>query len=774
MKSILDSTHRDSPSSRRPIRVIRLAAPNALLLLLLALCGLLPANAEAGTYWDGQSVVNVSVALEGPRERLIVQSGDASPTTYTYTATPHYDVTGEKEEEAEEHDIDETYAWSVGCAIVVSGGEASDDFVEVKYSPEDESGNTISVTYTATPGGTDTDSVYVVVPRWETNDPITCSGGIISPSNDDVFATGQEVTLTLDTITDTDRRIGAVTTEPSDSCTVTWTASAGAFKDEDNTGASVVWVAPDDPTENITISASIEDQAAIPVGEAGTRDDSPHTVDSITIDVIRVKIGLTNAYSPETPTYSPEESTYKIDTGTAEFIAIIEPSSFTATNYEWTFGDDDTSNSTGNTTQHVYPYIDIYSATVTVTVNGCAVDSEPISVDLDYSPVYPVTFESGENLDFAGHSQWVDDRISRLVPATGVNALEKDILENSTEFLSIDLNSYDLAFSEGWDPSFYSAGFDCTVFSGAPMYDSGTSPIVTSISILSQSAVPLMTASSEPTGLKATIQKLSALLEKQKDALMQVAGVQWYNDFREKCDALRDALGTLDWAYSRFTSNLTYNNFQVFVYNIENVAKKAGELVDHMKSLTKEINSKGKKYHLPESTKTIAVAVEAASKALSEFQKIISDAKALIDPLGACGQDIEAAFHRFESEICTHYQQYFSGLLPSTNPPQWILDVSGVDINKSFMDQSSQVRRDLVIAGMVNSSVPTSILGASEVAYRETKNAATFVAGSGFAGLTLWEKLFNPSAKLAKAVETIKKLKATVDLIKSLRKQMQE
>jgi hypothetical protein len=97
-----------------------------------------------------------------------------------------------------------------------------------------------------------------------------------------------------------------------------------------------------------------------------------------------------------------------------------------------------------------------------------------------------------------------------------------------------------------------------------------------------------------------------------------------------------------------------------------------------------------------------------------------------------------------------------------------------VDINKSFMDQSSQVRRDLVIAGMVNSSVPTSILGASEVAYRETKNAATFVAGSGFAGLTLWEKLFNPSAKLAKAVETIKKLKATVDLIKSLRKQMQE
>jgi hypothetical protein len=239
---------------------------------------------------DGQSVGNVSVTLQGPQERLIVQSGDSSPATYTYTATPNYDVTGDAEEEAEEHDIDEEFSWSVGCAVIVSGGGSGDSSVTVKYNADDESDNTISVTYTVSPGGSDSDSVSVVVPEWEVDTAISCPDGIMSPADGYYCVPGALVSLAIGTVEDNDLRNGSSTTYPGDTCSTAWNATSGSFQNT-SSGDTVVWIAPDSAVGAVTITATVVDEAVIPTGEKGTRDDTNYT-DTITIHVVGVSLDI--------------------------------------------------------------------------------------------------------------------------------------------------------------------------------------------------------------------------------------------------------------------------------------------------------------------------------------------------------------------------------------------------------------------------------------------------------------------------------------------------
>ena len=248
----------------------------ALLFLFLLFFLSLPSLAEDKYIRRGQSIVDVAVTLTGPEERLLVLTGDTNPPCCTYTANGSYNVIGEFEEEDPEIPVVETYTWDVDEEVVeiVSGGGATDNSITIRFRPDKEADTSVSVTYTVfPPGGSDSDTVEVVVPNWTPGDPIQC-GEISTPANGAVLPAGAEVVLAIPQPTDNDTRSGLATTTEADTCIVTWTATAGTFKDGIDTGTSVVWIAPEEGGAGISISATVTDEAVVPPREKGNRSDA--------------------------------------------------------------------------------------------------------------------------------------------------------------------------------------------------------------------------------------------------------------------------------------------------------------------------------------------------------------------------------------------------------------------------------------------------------------------------------------------------------------------
>ncbi|MDX9980961.1 MAG: hypothetical protein RBU25_13130, partial [Lentisphaeria bacterium] len=277
------STH---PANAAP----RIAGNHLLLALGFLLACLCPAICPAdGTYWTGQEVTNVVVSSLGEDgERLLVLPDDP-PLVLSFSAGGSYTIEGEAEEEAEEKSIVETYSWGVGIGEIVAGGGEDDNYVTIRILPGMDADASVSVTYTADPGGSASDSITLFVPNWTPGEPIICEG-IQAPEDQAVFAVGEEVALTIDPPTDADVRTAASSETYSDDCVVTWAASAGTFKDGVNTGNSVTWIAPD-TGQAVTISATVADKAEVPPREKGTRDDADYT-DSITVLVVDISVTI--------------------------------------------------------------------------------------------------------------------------------------------------------------------------------------------------------------------------------------------------------------------------------------------------------------------------------------------------------------------------------------------------------------------------------------------------------------------------------------------------
>jgi hypothetical protein len=166
--------------------------------------------------------------------------------------------------------------------------------VTIRILPGMDADASVSVTYTADPGGSASDSITLFVPTWTPGEPIICEG-IQAPEDQAVFAVGEEVALTINPPTDADIRTAASSETYSDDCVVTWAASAGTFKDGVNTGNSVIWIAPDSG-QAVTISATVADKAEVPSGEKGERDDADYT-DSITVLVCDISVTIPSIVS---------------------------------------------------------------------------------------------------------------------------------------------------------------------------------------------------------------------------------------------------------------------------------------------------------------------------------------------------------------------------------------------------------------------------------------------------------------------------------------------
>jgi len=69
-----------------------------------------------------------------------------------------------------------------------------------------------------------------------------------------------------------------------------WSISRGTFPGG-STGSSVTWIAPATPTANITISVTVDDDAIIPPGDDGTRDDDPFT-DEVTVHACKADLDI--------------------------------------------------------------------------------------------------------------------------------------------------------------------------------------------------------------------------------------------------------------------------------------------------------------------------------------------------------------------------------------------------------------------------------------------------------------------------------------------------
>jgi len=147
-------------------------------------------------------------------------------------------------------------------------------------------------------------------PHW---DPYPDGGGIASaitaPSDGSAYPCSYEVTCTASAATDQDHRHDANATPqdtyPPDTFTepdaYTWDRSAGSWKDDDNTGQSVVWVSPSTPQADVTITLTVNDDAVKPQGETGTRNDADkqYEVQSVTVFKVDVKDSTGNLDPPD-------------------------------------------------------------------------------------------------------------------------------------------------------------------------------------------------------------------------------------------------------------------------------------------------------------------------------------------------------------------------------------------------------------------------------------------------------------------------------------------
>jgi len=104
---------------------------------------------------------------------------------------------------------------------------------------------------------------------WDTFRPIECDG-IDQPGNGSTHIVEAEVTCDVDMPLDDDSH-GTDTFNEADA--YTWECTAGSFKNGVTNERIVTWIAPATPTKDITISVKVKDDAIIPEGDDGTRDD---------------------------------------------------------------------------------------------------------------------------------------------------------------------------------------------------------------------------------------------------------------------------------------------------------------------------------------------------------------------------------------------------------------------------------------------------------------------------------------------------------------------
>ncbi len=126
---------------------------------------------------------------------------------------------------------------------------------------------------------------------WYPHTAIQCSG-ITAPDSGKGYACNSEVTCSVATPSDTDKRVAGETTYPADTFNgenaFVWTCGGGSFKNGDNKGQTVTWIAPNSPSSSVTITVTINDDAQIPQGESGDRDDSA-LQKQVTVKVYKIR-----------------------------------------------------------------------------------------------------------------------------------------------------------------------------------------------------------------------------------------------------------------------------------------------------------------------------------------------------------------------------------------------------------------------------------------------------------------------------------------------------
>jgi hypothetical protein len=144
---------------------------------------------------------------------------------------------------------------------------------------------------------------------------ISCSG-ITSPTNGYGYACNSDITCTIADAHDHDHRYAPAgsppDTYPEDTFNgenaYVWSADAGSFPNS-NRGKSVTWRAPNTPTASCTITCRVDDDAQIPEGDTGDRDDAYRDY-SVTVVVYKVRCLTIDAtydvdiYWPNAPNYS--------------------------------------------------------------------------------------------------------------------------------------------------------------------------------------------------------------------------------------------------------------------------------------------------------------------------------------------------------------------------------------------------------------------------------------------------------------------------------------
>jgi hypothetical protein len=113
-------------------------------------------------------------------------------------------------------------------------------------------------------------------PKWEVDTPVQPT--IMQPTADLAVDAGTEVPCSgLGTDGDVLIR-GGITSHPQDTCSYSWSATGGTFKDNVTTGPDVVWIAPEEPgSYHLTLSVDdANDANRDPMG-TGSRNDTPRS-----------------------------------------------------------------------------------------------------------------------------------------------------------------------------------------------------------------------------------------------------------------------------------------------------------------------------------------------------------------------------------------------------------------------------------------------------------------------------------------------------------------
>ncbi|MCL5104627.1 MAG: hypothetical protein M1133_11030 [Armatimonadetes bacterium] len=168
-----------------------------------------------------------------------------------------------------------------------------------------------------------------------------------------MYCLNSEVTCTVSSATDEDSRYNPngnpQWTYPSDtfnnSDAYDWSATYGSWKNGVHTGQSVTWIAPATPG-SYTIYCTIKDDAVIPQGETGNRNDDPDVQKSVTVyvvDLSYVAISQVNGVEYDLPGGFGGSKVYVPTSGSAptlQFYAKITPA-IAGVTVNWSFTDPD-------------------------------------------------------------------------------------------------------------------------------------------------------------------------------------------------------------------------------------------------------------------------------------------------------------------------------------------------------------------------------------------------------------------------------------------------